>query len=416
MNKLFHFIISVLITIAIAFTNNGMVYAKKVPKMTISPKKVSIYAGSKKEIKIRHKSKGKVKWKVKGKKHIKLTKRKAKSVTVKGVKAGKAKVYAVIGKKKLTCSVTVKSKTEQKAKSAISKNNSYNGHFLTSNTVIYSDCNDSLTDFPEVYGLLDDFSTLTNLTSSKNDALKNGKGIVFVMDVKGGGGNVKETTWTSSDTSIIEFQKADFSCDYSYGDGNGHINWCPTYRIKNPGTCTITVKYKNTACTGTVTVKPSSVYYTAQQIAQEETNQNMSDMQKAAHLAKWIMQNVKYKTLDDRSMANIFYNHEGACGEYTQAYAFLCSFAGLKSREMRIPGHAWGQVQISGKWYNVDLAGLANNLNLPVFFSNKEYYSHWVQKNKAFCIDRSGTQQPYDLTENSDTGSEYDFTPIKDLL
>lgn len=85
---------------------------------------------------------------------------------------------------------------------------------------------------------------------------------------------------------------------------------------------------------------------------------------------------------------------------------------------MRIPGHAWGQVQISGKWYNVDLAGRTYNPNSPVFLSNKENYTHAVQKEslKVFSIDRSGTKHPYDLTENSDTGSEYDFTPIKDLL
>lgn len=89
--------------------------AAKKKAAKLSTKKISIQIGEKQTIKVKNASK-KAKWSVKtGKKFITLSKKKKKSVVVKGKKAGKASVLAKIGKKKLTCKVTVtKPKDTQK--------------------------------------------------------------------------------------------------------------------------------------------------------------------------------------------------------------------------------------------------------------------------------------------------------------
>lgn len=82
--------------------------AKKKPKL--SKKSASVKVGGKVKIKVKN-TKKKVKWSVKsGKKYIKLTNTKKKTVTVKGRKAGTAKIIAKVGNKKLPCKIKVKKK------------------------------------------------------------------------------------------------------------------------------------------------------------------------------------------------------------------------------------------------------------------------------------------------------------------
>ena len=80
--------------------------AKK--KVKLSKKSVTVTVGKTVKVKLKN-NKKKVKWTVvSGKKNVKLSKKKKTSVTIKGKKAGKAKVQAKVGKKKFVCKVTVK--------------------------------------------------------------------------------------------------------------------------------------------------------------------------------------------------------------------------------------------------------------------------------------------------------------------
>lgn len=82
-------------------------------KLKLSSKKVTIKVGQKKTIKVKN-TKKKATWKIKkGKKYISLKNKNKKSVTIKGKKKGKAVVTAKVGKKKLTCKVTVKTEVTQ---------------------------------------------------------------------------------------------------------------------------------------------------------------------------------------------------------------------------------------------------------------------------------------------------------------
>ena len=89
----------------------GMIPASEVSaakKVSLSTKKLTVTKGKSKTLKVKN-TKKKVKWKIlSGKKYISLKKKGKVAVSVKGKKKGTAKVQAMVGKKKLTCKVTVK--------------------------------------------------------------------------------------------------------------------------------------------------------------------------------------------------------------------------------------------------------------------------------------------------------------------
>ncbi len=103
-------------------------------KVSLSNKKITIAKGKSKTIKVKN-TKKKVKWKIiSGKKYITLKKKGKAAATIKGRKKGKAKVRATVGKKKLTCTVTVKdrgkeniSKTDKTTSSGSSANTPQTG-------------------------------------------------------------------------------------------------------------------------------------------------------------------------------------------------------------------------------------------------------------------------------------------------
>lgn len=110
--KSMSYVLTAALLLGAALPSSPAAAKKKAPKL--SAKKISIKVGQKKTIKVKNASK-KAKWSVKtGKKVVTLSKKKKNSVVVKGKKAGKATVLAKIGKKKLTCKVTVTKKTDVK--------------------------------------------------------------------------------------------------------------------------------------------------------------------------------------------------------------------------------------------------------------------------------------------------------------
>lgn len=110
--KSMSYVLTAALLLGAALPSSPAAAKKKAPKL--SAKKISIKVGQKKTIKVKNTSK-KAKWSVKaGKKVVTLSKKKKNSVVVKGKKAGKATVLAKIGKKKLTCKVTVTKKTDVK--------------------------------------------------------------------------------------------------------------------------------------------------------------------------------------------------------------------------------------------------------------------------------------------------------------
>ena len=100
-------------TMATAMVPQSAEAVKK--KVKLDKKTVTVTVGKTVKLKLKN-NKKKVKWTaISGMKNVSLSKKGKAGVTIKGKKAGKAKVQAKIGKKKYVCKVTVKNK--QKAKS-----------------------------------------------------------------------------------------------------------------------------------------------------------------------------------------------------------------------------------------------------------------------------------------------------------
>lgn len=105
--KTMSYVMTAALLLGVSMPSSPAAAKKKAPKL--SAKKVSISVGQTKTIKLKNGKKAV--WSIKsGKKVVSLSKKKKTSVVVKGKKAGKAVVLAKVGKKKLTCKVTVKAK------------------------------------------------------------------------------------------------------------------------------------------------------------------------------------------------------------------------------------------------------------------------------------------------------------------
>lgn len=107
--------LAICLTICSVFSSAQLKYstaAKK--KVKLDKKSVTVYVGKTVKIKLKN-NKKKTKWTtISGKKNVSLSKKKKTSVTIKGKKAGKAKVQAKIGKKKYIATVTVLGKAKEK--------------------------------------------------------------------------------------------------------------------------------------------------------------------------------------------------------------------------------------------------------------------------------------------------------------
>lgn len=95
--------------------------ASAAAKIKLSKSKLSITKGDTATLRVKN-AKKKVKWSVNKKKIVKITKKSGKKkeqVVIKGVKVGKAVVVAKVGKKKVTCKVTVKKPIDNFKKAAV---------------------------------------------------------------------------------------------------------------------------------------------------------------------------------------------------------------------------------------------------------------------------------------------------------
>ena len=120
MKKQKSMVLLLIFAMALSLLPQSAFAAKK--KVKLNKKTVTVNVGKTVKIKLQN-NKKKVKWTVtSGKKNVTLSKKKKTEVTIKGKKAGKAKVQAKVGKKKYVCKVTVKN--TKKVNKIANKNNS----------------------------------------------------------------------------------------------------------------------------------------------------------------------------------------------------------------------------------------------------------------------------------------------------
>jgi len=89
-----------------------------------------------------------------------------------------------------------------------------------------------------------------------------------------------------------------------------------------------------------------------------ETNDSMTDRQKALACHEWLTHNAKYdQTLQNHDPEGVLLMGSGVCESYARAYQMMMSELGIPciyvtSQSMR---HAWNMIYVDGGWYHVDV-------------------------------------------------------------
>ncbi|MBQ2744102.1 MAG: hypothetical protein IJF37_00590 [Lachnospiraceae bacterium] len=143
----------------------------------------------------------------------------------------------------------------------------------------------------------------------------------------------------------------------------------------------------------------------------------MSDFEKAITIHDWLTYNIDYdftfthyyeeETLRDRT---------GVCQGYALVYKMMCEMAGLEAGYVTGTGtngsgqtesHAWNQVKIDGKWYNVDVTW--DDPAAP----GKSFNDHTANGYDYFLISDARIQKDHKPTSSRQTcPSDYDARAI----
>ncbi len=118
---------------------------------------------------------------------------------------------------------------------------------------------------------------------------------------------------------------------------------------------------------GSSSTSTSEATKLAQAVVDKIITKNMSDFDKAKAIFDYILVNVDYdydnylaNTIPDASYTALgaLKNKYAVCAGYAKAFKLLCELAGLECDYVSGTAggpHAWNQVKVDGKWYNVDV-------------------------------------------------------------
>ena len=144
---------------------------------------------------------------------------------------------------------------------------------------------------------------------------------------------------------------------------------------------------------------------------------DMGEYDKVKAIHDWMLNNVRYDTASSKAATSytaegLFDTHVAVCDGYSRAFLLLCQRAGLSA--VRVTGlaanssgntekHAWNQVKVDGKWYNIDVTwddpvvpdGYGDNRSYEYFLIPDSLMdlNHTAQSGKNTC----STPQPVDL-------------------
>ncbi len=205
---------------------------------------------------------------------------------------------------------------------------------------------------------------------------------------------------------------------YSYSESP--VIRCP---VSFSGKVTFLIKVKDSAGnvaskTFVVTVSDKALDAKADAVLAQIVMPGMTEFDKARAIHDWLVRNVAYDKAGVQSgnvpstsftAEGLFDTRVAVCDGYSKAFLILCERAGLDA--VRVTGtatntsgvtssHAWNQVKIDGKWYNVDVtwddptasASYGDNLSYVFFLvPDSEFYTdHFAQTAKNTCT----TSQP----------------------
>ena len=195
-----------------------------------------------------------------------------------------------------------------------------------------------------------------------------------------------------------------------------------TCTMQAAGKYTILIKVKDSSGavsskTFSLTVSDSALDKKADAVIGQIITSDMGEYDKVKAIHDWMLNNVRYDTASSKAATSytaegLFDTHVAVCDGYSRAFLLLCQRAGLSA--VRVTGlaanssgntekHAWNQVKVDGKWYNIDVTwddpvvpdGYGDNRSYEYFLIPDSLMdlNHTAQSGKNTC----STPQPVDL-------------------
>lgn len=132
----------------------------------------------------------------------------------------------------------------------------------------------------------------------------------------------------------------------------------------------------------------------------------MTDFEKAFEIHEWLIFNVDYDhSFQNYYAKNAFVDRKCVCQGYSEAFKLMAEAAGLKANfvsgtarnsEGKTESHAWNQVCISGKWYNVDVTW-----DDPTY-TGKNFNDHSGNRHDYFLISKSQLEKDHNPSKYED--------------
>lgn len=155
----------------------------------------------------------------------------------------------------------------------------------------------------------------------------------------------------------------------------------------------------------------------AMEIVNSIITNDMSEFEKALVIHDWLAYNVTYAH-EAEGYDELVSKYNGievtltegkaVCGGYARAYELMCNLAGLEVNYVisNKCNHAWNQVKIDGKWYNVDV-------------TNDSHYNKGTQKSVTYeyflFSDKSGSSLLHIMDAGPYETCSYDYD-IKEIM
>ena len=207
-------------------------------------------------------------------------------------------------------------------------------------------------------------SELKNDSRMSADTVKEGTKVTLTGVASGGNGNYSYAYLIQSPGSSNWQTLKDFSTTRS----------C-SFKPSKVGTYNVCIKVKDV--TGTIAKKYMELRVTEKPASEKITDSiitsDMTNIQKVKAIHDWLVSNVEYDeegysagSISDEShtAAGLFKNRKAVCDGYANAFKEMAEYAGFETvvitgvgidSNNNVESHAWNQVKIDGKWYNIDV-------------------------------------------------------------
>ena len=358
---------------------------KKTKAKTTVLKAVTLTKGKSRTVSV--KTKSKVKWTSSNAKVVSVKSISKSKVKVTAKKEGSTKVSGKAGSAKWSFTVKVKkANPKPTGKNTKKKTNKTNTSQKKANVRISGIENNETIEF-----------------DTPGDDEKN-----FIYVDSSFGKNIK---FKSSNTSILGIKAS--NVDFLVSTAS-----CQLIPYKE-GDAVITISAPGYSKDYSVHVKPSEVYKKVEGFISKVNSSGLDDAHKAFVTEKWLEKRVSYgdSNYGDSFIATII-DGKGVCGDYARTYEWLLKLENIKSRYIStgdIGDHAWNQICVNGKWYNVDVTyNDTDNAAFAKYFMKSDNYSHDGENHpfadKTHAVKYRSGDGEYPVTATATDYDNYDWS------